>query len=104
MLLKKCLAEVIGTFAVVLIGGGSILASERYPHLVPAFWVPVAFGLAVSAMIFAVGHISAHFNPVITLAFAAVKRFPSSQVLIYWLSQFLGGLAAIGLLALWKKA
>ena len=46
-----------------------------------AGFIPVIWGGAVSIMIYAVGHISgAHFNPAVTLAFWAVKRFPAKRV------------------------
>ncbi len=104
MLTYKALAEIIGTFSMIFVGGGSILLSERYPNIVPAYLVPITWGLTICLMIFAVGRISgAHFNPAVTLAFAVVKRPPVSQVLVYWGSQFMGALIAIGLLEALKK-
>ena len=100
ILVHKILAETAGTFAMVFAGYGTLLLSEKYPHAVPAFCVPLVFGLVITGMIFAFGHVSgAHFNPAVTLAFAAAKRLPLNQIFIYWGSQFLGGLAAIGLLS-----
>ena len=56
---------------------------------------PIAWGLTICLMIFAVGHISgAHFNPAVTLAFAAAKRIAVSDIPIYWGSQLCGGLLA----------
>jgi aquaporin NIP len=52
-------------------------------------------------MIYAVGHISgAHFNPAVTLAFAATRHFPLREVGAYWAAQVTGALAAMGLLTL----
>ena len=100
----KALAEVIGTFLVISIGGGSILLLEKYPAFFPSFGVAVTFGTIVALMILAVGQFSgAHFNPAVTLAFAVVKRLPASQVPVYWMSQCVGGLAAAGILILLKK-
>ena len=104
MLIQKALAEIIGTFAMIFVGGGSILLSERYPNIIPAYIVPIVWGLTICLMIFAVGRISgAHFNPAVTLAFVVSKRLPMTQLLLYWGSQFLGGLVAIGLLQVLKK-
>ncbi len=52
-------------------------------------------------MIYALGHISAaHFNPAVTLGFAVAGRFPWKYVLPYWIAEFLGGITAAGLAAL----
>lgn len=46
-------------------------------------------------MIYAVGHISgAHFNPAVTLAFWATKKFPLKRVPFYLLAQSMGALLA----------
>ena len=101
---QKVLAEMVGTFTMIFVGGGSILLSERYPQAVPAFVIPIAWGLTIALMIFAVGHISgAHFNPAVTLAFVVAKRLPASQIFIYWGSQAFGGLMAVGLLGILKR-
>lgn len=93
-LCQKCIAEFIGAFAIVFFGCGSMMAGG-----VPAFLIPAIFGLAVAIMIYTVGHISgAHFNPAVTLAFAMTRHFPLRQVPPYWMAQFSGGIAAMGLL------
>jgi aquaporin NIP len=96
----KCLAEFIGTFALVFFGCGSIMAAERFTTAAPAFAIPMMFGAVVAVMIYTVGHISgAHFNPAVTLAFAVTRHFPIREVIPYWLAQFLGSIAAVGILA-----
>jgi MIP family channel proteins len=98
-LFKKSIAELVGTFTLVFAGCGSVMVAERFPGSISVNAVPVIFGLAVAVMIYAVGHISgAHFNPAVTLAFAAARHFPKEEVLAYWLSQLAGALGAIGLL------
>ncbi|QQR81271.1 MAG: MIP family channel protein [Deltaproteobacteria bacterium] len=100
-LFQKSVAEAIGTFALVFTGCGGIMIMERFPGTIPQGAIPVIFGLAVAAMIYAVGHISgAHFNPAVTLAFAIARHFPKRDVLFYWIAQFLGAFAAIFLLFL----
>ena len=92
----------IGTFTMIFVGGGSIALSER--HILPSFFIPIAWGLTIALMIFAVGHISgAHFNPAVTLAFVVAKRIPASDIFIYWGSQLCGGFIAISLLEVLKK-
>jgi aquaporin NIP len=102
LLTHKALAEIIGTFTMIFIGGGSIILSER--HLLPSFCIPIAWGLIIALMIFAVGHISgAHLNPAVTLAFMVTKRIPFAYAPVYWTSQFVGGLTAVCLLEVLKK-
>jgi aquaporin NIP len=99
--LSPALAEMIGTFVLVFAGCGAVMVSERFPGSVPPGGVPVAFGLAIAVMVYAVGHISgAHFNPAVTLGFASVGRISRKNALIYWAAQFLGAIAAITVLDL----
>jgi MIP family channel proteins len=98
---RRYLAEFIGTFGIVF-APVALSASGKAPGgdsgLMAAAWVS---GLAVLAMIFALGHISAaHFNPAVTLGFATAKRFPWRYVLPYCIAQLLGGITAAGLAAL----
>lgn len=100
-MLRRYLAEFVGTFGIVfapvaLSAAGSFSGADR--SLSAAAWVS---GLAVLAMIYALGHISAaHFNPAVTLGFAVAKRFPWKYVLPYWIAEFAGGIAAAALVAL----
>ena len=103
-MIRKAMAEMIGTFTMIFVGGGSIVLTERYPQIFPPFIIPLAWGSIIALMIFAVSHVSgAHFNPAVTLAFVVAKRLPLAQVPIYWTSQIVGGLTAIGLLEVLKK-
>lgn len=98
-LFSKCLAEMIGTFAMVFAGCGSIVVADLF--LSPGLPVPFVFGLVVMAMIYSVGHISgAHFNPAVTLAFAVARHFPYRHVAFYMGFQLLGAFLAVALLAL----
>src|ERR1700753_3161295 len=100
-MLRRYLAEFIGTFGIVF-APVALSGSGRLPGgdggLLAAAWVS---GLAVLAMIYALGHISAaHFNPAVTLGFAVARRFPWKYVLPYWIAEFLGGIVAAALAAL----
>jgi aquaporin NIP len=98
--LSKMVAEAIGTFGIVFIGCGAVMVAERYPGSFPPGGVAIVFGLVVAALVYTLGHISgAHFNPAVTLAFAFVNRFNKSEVVPYWISQFIGG--ALGTVCLW---
>src|SRR3989338_5829897 len=95
-LASKAAAEAVGTFVMVFAGCGAVAVSAAFPGTVPAGAVPVVFGLAVAAMIYAVGHVSgAHFNPAVTLAFALTRRFPIRELPCYWAAQFAGAALAV---------
>lgn len=97
-MMRRCLAEFVGTFGIVF-APIAFSATSRMQGgdsgLMAAAWVS---GLAVLAMIYALGPISAaHFNPAVTLGFAVARRFPWRYVLFYWIAEFAGGIAAAGL-------
>ena len=100
-MLKRCVAEAIGTFGIVFFGCGAIMVAERFPGAVSPAAISVVFGLVVTAMIYTLGHISgAHFNPAVTLAFAITRHFPFRSVLLYWVAQCVGSFVAASLLCL----
>jgi aquaporin NIP len=94
-------AELIGTFIMMFLGCGSMMAAAHPSHLIDPLVIAPVWGLAVAISIYSVGHISgAHFNPAVTLAFAIARHFPLREVLAYWMAQVAGALLAIGLLSL----
>ncbi|WP_217906591.1 aquaporin Z [Bordetella genomosp. 11] len=97
---KRCLAEFLGTFWLVLGGCGSAVLAAAYPQLGIGFaGVALAFGLTVVTMAYAVGHISGgHFNPAVTVGLWAGGRIPSKDILPYVVSQVVGGIAAAAVL------
>jgi aquaporin NIP len=93
--MKKYVAEILGTFALVFCGTGAIIINHETSGAVTHPGIAFTFGLIVMVMIYALGPISgAHFNPAVTIAFAAVKRFPVKQVFPFVLSQATGALFA----------
>jgi glycerol uptake facilitator-like aquaporin len=91
-------AEFIGTFALVFAGCGAVMVDAK-THALGHVGVAISFGLVITAMIYAVGHISgAHFNAAVTFAFALSRHFPWPRAFGYWCAQFLGALAAAALL------
>lgn len=92
---SQYLAEFIGTYFLVFFGSGAMILHQVQPDSIVAFAIPLAFGGAVSVMIYAVGHISgAHFNPAVTISFWLTRHFPTFRVPAYILSQLLGATAA----------
>ena len=97
---KRFLAELIGTFWLVLGGCGSAVLSAAFPHVgIGLLGVALAFGLTVLTMAYAIGHISGcHLNPAITFGLFVGGRHPAREIIPYWIAQVLGGIAAAGLL------
>ena len=99
--MRSCVAEAIGTFALVLVGTGAIVVNDQSGGSLSHVGVSLAFGLVVMTMVVAVGDVSgAHLNPAVTLGFWAARRLPANRVAPYVASQATGALAASALLAL----
>jgi len=98
-MLKRSVAEIIGTFALVFCGTGAIIIDKESGGAVSHVGVAATFGLVVMAMIYGLGEISgAHLNPAVSIAFSLAGRLPLSALGFYVLSQFIGALFASGLL------
>jgi aquaporin Z len=97
---KRLLAEMFGTFWLVLGGCGSAVLAASFAGPVHGlgigfFGVALAFGLTVLTMAFAVGHISGcHLNPAVSVGLVVAGRFPARDLLPYIVAQVIG--AAIG--------
>src|SRR6266478_990937 len=99
--MKKYLAELFGTFALVFAGTGALVINEATGGAITHVGIALTFGLVVLAMIYTVGDISgAHLNPAVTIGFWAARRFPGRAIAPYILSQCAGALAASALLRL----
>ncbi len=90
-LAKKLAAEAIGTFTLVAAVCGAALVSGNAAGLGVAF----AVGLAVMAMIYAMGPVSGgHFNPAVTVGLTVAGRFNSRSIPAYVAAQVVGGALA----------
>lgn len=94
-MMKKLVAEGLGTFAMVFAGTGAIVINDVRGGVVSNVGIALTFGLIVFAMIYALGDVSgAHLNPAVTLGFFAARRFSVWLVVPYIFSQMLGAIAA----------
>ncbi len=112
--MKKYIAELIGTFWLVLGGCGSavlaaVFTSEGttigqdtyFPLGISFVGVSLAFGLTVLTMAYAIGHISGcHLNPAVSFGLWAGKRFSGKDLLPYIVAQVIGAIIAGGLIYL----
>jgi len=101
-IMKKLVAEFIGTLWLVLGGCGSAVLAAAYPELGIGFaGVAIAFGLTVLTMVYAIGHVSGcHLNPAVSLGLWIAGRFDKKELLPYIAAQVLGAIAGAGILYL----
>jgi aquaporin TIP len=93
--LQRAFAEFVGTFALVFVGAGSIIATGGRDLTA----IALAHGLAIGVMASAVGHISGgHFNPAVTLGFVAARRIDARLAAAYWFAQITAAIIAALLL------
>lgn len=89
------IAEVLGTFGLVFAGCGAIVINTVSGGQITHVGVGLVFGLVITVMIYAFGHLSgAHLNPAVTLAFVLVRHFPLRQLVGYWVAQLVGAVLA----------
>ncbi len=100
--MNKYLAELVGTFWLVLGGCGSAVLAAAFPDVgIGLLGVSLAFGLTVLTMAYAIGHISGcHLNPAVSVGLWAGGRFPANQLLPYIIAQVAGAVIAGGVLYL----
>lgn len=88
-------AELIGTFALVLIGAGAVVVNTLDFGGIGIWGIAASFGLVVMAMVYTIGAISgSHINPAVTLAMFLAKKIDQATAVKYILVQLLGAAAA----------
>ena len=95
--MRAYLSEGVGTFVLVFVGTGSVIANSYggADGAVTLVGISLAFGLVVLAMVYALGDISgAHINPAVTLGLWLSGRISSAIVAPYIVCQCLGAIAA----------
>ncbi|MCC7450353.1 MAG: aquaporin [Anaerolineae bacterium] len=99
-LLRDGVAELIGTFMLVLVGAGAVtILNQNPPAAVNVVVAALAHGLILVVIASTYGHISgAHVNPAVTLALLVGRQINLTRAVVYWVAQFAGGIIAAGLL------
>ena len=99
---QKYLAELFGTFTLVFVGSAAIIGLVKANFQAGVFiTVPLAFGLALLAGLYAFGEVSGgHFNPAVSLAMFLDRRLSVLDLVGYWLFQFVGAILASAVLVL----
>jgi MIP family channel proteins len=93
---REMLAEFLGTLLLLTFGLGvvaqTVLSRQTAGSMLS---INICWGIAVAVGCYAAGGVSgAHLNPAVTLAFAALRRFPTGKVLPYIAAQFAAALGA----------
>src|SRR4051812_17734261 len=119
-IIRRLIAEFIGTFALVFAGVGAVIAAgtitragaaatAAVPNHIPGntdghaelIMIALAFGLIIAVMVSAVGHISGgQFNPAVSVGLLAGGKQSVHDTLFYVLTQLLAAVAAAGVLQL----
>lgn len=102
--MKKYLAELIGTFCLVLIGcGTAAISGPASVGLSGAglLGISVAFGFSLVAMAYAIGPVSGcHINPAVTVGVLVAGRMTFKDAVGYIVSQLIGAAIGAGVLYL----
>ncbi|PGO97553.1 aquaporin [Bacillus cereus] len=91
-MIKKAIAECIGTFVLVLFGTGTAVIGGGVEGI-GILGIAMAFGLSIVAMAYSIGTISGcHVNPAVSIAMFINKRMTAEELAYYVMAQILGAL------------
>ena len=90
--LRHFVAEFVGTFALVFVGGASIIASQATGSGLVA--VALAHGIILAVLVSATMRISGHFNPAVTVGFLAARRIEPIMAGVYIAAQITAAILA----------
>jgi MIP family channel proteins len=92
---KNFIAEFIGTFALVFVGGGAIMMVQHTGNSAGLLQVALAHGLILALMVSAFMNVSGgQFNPAVTLAFLVGRRITPTVAGVHIVAQFVGAVVA----------
>jgi len=99
-LLKQCVAEFVGTFALIFIGVGVIANNANLTSNAGLLAVALAHGLTIAVMVSATGAISGgHLNPAVTFGLWVGAKIDSKRAAAYWIAQLSGAVIAAAMVA-----
>jgi MIP family channel proteins len=95
-------AEALGTFLFFFLGfSGIAVAADIGADAIQGLGIAAGFGFGLALAITAFGHLSGgHFNPAVTAGAAIAGRFPTREILPYWVAQLVGGFGAVLIMAI----
>jgi aquaporin Z len=92
---RKFVAEIIGTFIVVVLATGSVVIDAKTNGILGIPFIAFAPFVGVAMGVYLFGKISmAHFNPAVTVGFLITKHITKMQLLYYLTAEIIGALFA----------
>jgi MIP family channel proteins len=93
-LAKQCVAEFVGTFALIFVGVGAIYHMGTLGNA-GLLGIALAHGLTIAVMVSATGAISGgHLNPAVTLGLLVGGKISVARTVAYWIAQLAGAAVA----------
>ena len=89
---RHFVAEFIGMFAFVFIGGASIMLAKDTASPAGLLEIALAHGLTMAVMVSALMRISGHFNPAVTIGFLVTRRIEPMMAGVYIIAQIMGSI------------
>lgn len=90
---KKFIAEVIGTFIVVVLATGAVVLDAKFNGTLGIPFIAFLPFIGITAGVYIFGKISmAHFNPAVTLGFLITRHITKLQLVYYFTAEILGAL------------
>jgi len=89
--LQIFLAEIIGTFGLVLAATGSIVYDEKMENTLGDVFIAAIHFVGLAIVVYLFGKYSmAHFNPAVTIGYFLAGYIKKKQIIIYFAAQILG--------------
>jgi len=102
---RHFIAEFVGTFALVFVGGAAVILSKNSGTGVGLLEIAFAHGLILATMVTATMRISGHLNPAVTIGFLVTRRIEPVMAGVYLVAQLTAAmLAAYALKAVFPEA
>jgi MIP family channel proteins len=92
--MRHFVAEFVGTFALVFVGGGAIAAANATQMSASLIAVALAHGIILAVLVSATMRISGHFNPAVTIGFLVVRRIEAMMAAVYLAAQITASILA----------
>ena len=91
---RHFVAEFVGTFALVFVGGAAIMAAQATRMTSGLLAVALAHGIILAVLVSATMRISGHFNPAVTIGFLAARRIEPIMAGVYIAAQLTAAIIA----------